>query len=140
MRGWLRGIRFSWFAFVMLGLFVLAVLIIAPSIAKYTAQQQQIEQLAAQNAAKQAQVDRLNDTIADWNDPNYIKAQARDRLLYVMPGETSYLIIDNLPKTAAEKAEKVSTEAQKQQGDWATTLLQSIVGSSTAKSEHRTSK
>ncbi len=29
-----------------------------------------------------------------WEDPVYIRSQARDRLYYVMPGEVSYLVMD----------------------------------------------
>lgn len=126
-RGWLRGIRFSWFAFVMLGLMVMAVLVLAPTIRLYTTQQQQVSDLAAQNRAQQAKVDQLNQQIKDWDDPDYIRAQARDRLLYVMPGETSYLIIDDVPKTPAAASTKVSTKVQQQTGDWSATLLRSML-------------
>jgi len=126
-RGWMQGIRFSWFAFVMLGVIVIAVLVLAPTIRMYTTQQQQVSKLAAQNAAQQAKVDQLNQQINDWDDPAYITAQARDRLLYVMPGETSYLVIDDLPKTAQTAPVKVSTRVQQQSGDWATTLLRSML-------------
>ncbi|MCL2514651.1 MAG: septum formation initiator family protein [Microbacteriaceae bacterium] len=133
-RNWLQGIRFSWFAFVMLGVIVLAVLVLAPTIRLYTTQQQQVSKLAAQNAAQQAKVDALNQQITDWDDPAYIKAQARDRLLYVMPGETSYLIIDDLPKTPQGTAAKVSTTVQEQTGDWSATLLRSLLAQPQASS------
>jgi cell division protein FtsB len=126
-RGWLRGIRFSWFAVVMFGLIVMAVLVLAPTIRLYTQQQQQISGLAAQNHAEQAKIDGLNQQIHDWDDPAYVKAQARDRLLYVMPGETSYLIINDVPATPAVAPTKVSTKVQHQSGDWSTTLLRSIL-------------
>jgi cell division protein FtsB len=126
-RGWLRGIRFSWFTFVMLGVIVLAVLVLAPTVRLYAQQQQQISQLEEQNRAKKNQVKKLQEEIQNWDDPAYIKAQARDRLLYVMPGETSYLIIDDLPKTPATTETKVSTKVQEQTGDWASTLLRSML-------------
>lgn len=126
-RGWLRGIRFTWFAFIMLCLIVIAVLVLAPTIRMYMTQQQQISKLQAQNDAQKAQVDKLNEQISDWDDPAYIKAQARDRLLYVMPGETSYLIIDDLPKTPSTTPTKVSTKVQETDGDWAATLLRSML-------------
>ncbi|MFC4241979.1 septum formation initiator family protein [Gryllotalpicola reticulitermitis] len=126
-RGWLRGIRFSWFAVVMFGLIVMAVLVLAPTVRLYSTQQQQVSDLAAQNHAQQTKVDQLNDQIQDWDDPAYVKAQARDRLLYVMPGETSYLIINDVPKTAATTPTKVSTNVQQQTGDWSSTLLRSIL-------------
>jgi cell division protein FtsB len=126
-RGWLRGIRFSWFAFVMLCLVIVAVLVLAPTIRMYMTQQQQISKLQAQNDAQKSQVDELDKQITDWDDPAYIKAQARERLLYVMPGETSYLIIDDLPAAPATTPTKVSTKVQQTDGDWASTLLRSML-------------
>jgi hypothetical protein len=32
---------------------------------------------------------------ARWNDPAYVKAQARTRLLYVMPGEKGFVVLDD---------------------------------------------
>jgi cell division protein FtsB len=135
-RGWLRGIRFSWFAVVMFGLTVLAVLVLAPTIRMYTTEQQQISKLQQQNAAQKAEVDKLNTQIKDWDDPDYIKAQARDRLLYVMPGETSYLIIDDLPPAPQTAPKKVSTKVQQQDGDWSATLLRSILEKPAAAAKH----
>ncbi|GAA4179890.1 septum formation initiator family protein [Gryllotalpicola koreensis] len=135
-RGWLRGIRFSWFAVVMFGVIVLAVLVLAPTIRMYATQQQQISKLQQQNAAQKAEVDKLNTQIKDWDDPDYIKAQARDRLLYVMPGETSYLIIDDLPPAPQTAPKKVSTKVQQQDGDWSATLLRSILEKPAAAAKH----
>ncbi|WP_344773862.1 septum formation initiator family protein [Gryllotalpicola kribbensis] len=126
-RGWLRGIRLSWFAVVMFGVLVLGVLVLAPTVRMYTAQQQQISKLQQQNADQRAEVSKLDAQIKNWDDPDYIKAQARDRLLYVMPGETSYLIIDDLPAAPAKTPKKVSTKVQQQDGDWSATLLRSIL-------------
>ncbi|GAA4158815.1 hypothetical protein GCM10022286_12290 [Gryllotalpicola daejeonensis] len=126
-RGWLRGIRVSWFAVVMLLIVVVAVVVLAPTVRMYTSQQQQISKLQQQNAAQKAEVGKLNQQIKDWDDPDYVKAQARDRLLYVMPGETSYLIIDDLPAAPQTAPKKVSTKVQQRSGDWSATLLRSML-------------
>ena len=126
-RGWLRGIRLSWFTFVMLGVIVLAVLVLAPTIRLYATQQQQISKLEAHNRETKSEVAKLDQEIKNWDDPDYIKAQARDRLLYVMPGETSYLVIDDLPPTPAGQGKKVSTKVQQRSGDWSSTLLRSML-------------
>ncbi|WP_022881385.1 FtsB family cell division protein [Gryllotalpicola ginsengisoli] len=126
-RGWLRGIRFSWFAFVMLCVIVIGVLIIAPTARLYAQQQDQIAKLESQNSAKKAKVESLKKQVDDWDDPAYIRAQARERLLYVMPGETSYLIIDDLPATASTAKPTVTTQVQEKTGDWAGTLVRSML-------------
>ena len=38
---------------------------------------------------------RLRDERERWNDETFIVTQARERLYYVMPGEVSYLVIDD---------------------------------------------
>ncbi|AYG02626.1 FtsB family cell division protein [Gryllotalpicola protaetiae] len=135
-RGWLRGIRFSWFTVVMFGVIVLAVLVLAPTIRMYTQQQQQISKLQASNDEQKARIGKLDTQIKDWDDPDYIKAQARDRLLYVMPGETSYLIIDDLPPAPASAPKKVSTKVQQQGGDWSSTLLRSMLEQPDKSADH----
>ncbi|HWU46688.1 MAG TPA: septum formation initiator family protein [Humibacter sp.] len=129
--GWLRGIRVSWFAFVMMALIVIGVLVVAPTLQMYLGQRQQIAELQQQNAQTKNRVDALKTEAGRWSDPSYIKAQARDRLLYVMPGETSYLVIDDRSVPDAKKPGPVSTGIQKTQSDWLATLLGSIVTAGT---------
>lgn len=65
-----------------------------PTIRAYLGQQAQLASLAAEvEAAEQHQRD-LEAERARWDDPAYIEAQARERLSYVQPGETSYRVID----------------------------------------------
>lgn len=130
-RGWLRGIRFSWFSVVMMSLLVIGVLVIAPTLRLFVEQNQQIGDLEAGNAALKGKVDGLDKQIARWSDPSYVRAQARDRLLYVMPGETSYLIIDDRAPHAAAGHAPVSTKAQKTATDWLGALAGSVLTAGT---------
>ncbi len=41
-----------------------------------------------------AEVDSLQAEVARWDDPAYVIAKARDRLVYVLPGETAYRVVD----------------------------------------------
>ncbi|WP_329567027.1 FtsB family cell division protein [Kitasatospora sp. NBC_01266] len=64
----------------------------------------QRDQIAAQRVkAEQArrQVEQLTTELARWQDPEYVKAQARERLHYAMPGETPFVSIDPTPSAAA---------------------------------------
>lgn len=74
---------------------VLAVLALSyvSSLRIYFDQEQQIGAARAQIARDQAAVDRLNDEIARWQNPDYVKAQARDRLGWVLPGEVGYRVV-----------------------------------------------
>ncbi|MFF1574102.1 septum formation initiator family protein, partial [Leifsonia sp. NPDC058292] len=127
---WLRGIHFSGFSLVMMGLIILAVVILAPSLSGLVQQRQQIADQQAKVDQLEAQVSDLKDQRARWNDPSYIRSQARDRLYYVMPGETSYLVIDDRPPAAKAGGDApVSSELQKTETDWLGSLFGSFVGS-----------
>ena len=126
--GWLSGIRFSGFSLIMMGVLVLAVIVLAPTIAAFAQQRQQIAELRAAVSAQEEEVQRLRDERERWNDETFIVTQARERLYYVMPGEVSYLVIDD--RTAAAKADattEVSAEVTESKGDWMRTLLDSVM-------------
>jgi cell division protein FtsB len=112
----------------MMGVLVLAVVVLAPSIAAYAAQRQQIAELKAEVARQEAEVAQLRDQRERWNDETYIVTQARERLYYVLPGEVSYLVIDDRsPEVLADADRAVSGEVTEQQGDWMQILLRSAM-------------
>jgi cell division protein FtsB len=80
---------------------VLAVLL-APALRAYLSQRAQIDALTTQVAGQKATGTALGRQRTAWDDPAYVRAQARDRLKFVMPGEKSYTVID--PKSAAPAA------------------------------------
>ena len=125
---WLRGIHFSAFSLVMMGILVLAVVILAPTLQAFVQQRQQIADQQAAVDTLSEQVDAAKAQRARWNDPSYLRAQARDRLYYVMPGETSYLVIDDRPPAAAETDTPVSSKLQKTRTDWVGSLFGSFMG------------
>ncbi len=57
------------------------------------AQRVQIAALHAQVDAQQRRVDALGAAAARWSDPAYVEAQARERLHFVMPGQTQFLVL-----------------------------------------------
>lgn len=125
---WLRGLHFSAFSLVMMGALVLAVLILAPTLQALVQQRQQIADQQQAVDRLSAKVGELKDQRARWNDPSYIRAQARDRLYYVMPGEVSYLVIDDRPPAAKKAEAPVSSKLQQTRTDWVGSLLGSFVG------------
>ncbi|MEI5583158.1 septum formation initiator family protein [Agromyces sp. CCNWLW213] len=107
---------------------VLAVVVLAPSIAAYAEQRQQIAELKAEVAQQEAEVARLTEQRERWNDETYIVTQARERLYYVLPGEVSYLVIDDRsPEALANADREVSREVTEQRGDWMQTMLRSVM-------------
>jgi cell division protein FtsB len=75
---------------------VLAVLTVsyASSLRAYLQQRSQINDLKGQIALREASIDALEREKRRWNDPAYVEQQARQRLGYVMPGEKTYLVLD----------------------------------------------
>ena len=126
--GWLSGIRFSGFSLIMMGVLVLAVVVLAPTIAAFAQQRQQIAELRAAVSEQEEEVQRLRDERERWNDETFIMTQARERLYYVMPGEVSYLVIDDRAEAAkVDGTAEVAAEVTESRGDWMRTLLDSVM-------------
>jgi cell division protein FtsB len=126
---WLRGLRLSGFSFVMMGILVLAVIVLAPSVRTYAEQRQQIDELSATVAGQEAEVDKLKAERERWNDRTFVTTQARERLSYVMPGDISFLVqndtgagADGSTDTAA-----VSTDIQDTEVDWVDSMFRSVM-------------
>ncbi|WP_079101818.1 FtsB family cell division protein [Carbonactinospora thermoautotrophica] len=60
---------------------------------EYFAQRAEIERLRQETAAQLQRVRQLEAEKRRWEDPAYVRAQARERLHYVMPGETPYIAV-----------------------------------------------
>jgi len=86
---------------------VVAVLTVsyASSMRAYLQQREHIGDLKAQIAAKEASIDDLEREKRRWNDPAYVRAQARERFGYLMPGETAYVVL-------GEDGEPIEGEAE----------------------------
>ena len=59
----------------------------------YLDQQSDMATARTQIAERQATIAQLEDELSRWNDPDYNKTQARERLGWVMPGEVGYRVI-----------------------------------------------
>jgi cell division protein FtsB len=109
---------------------VLSVLTIsyASSLKAYFQQHSQIQQLQSQIASSQASINRLENEKAQWQDPAYVREQARARFGYLMPGQTSYVVIgDNgKPLAAQAKLSDPRTSSSKTPTAWWTTEWKSV--------------
>lgn len=124
---WFRSLQISGFTVAVFVLIVAALVILAPSLRLLVEQQQEIAALEQRVIDQQAVVDELQTEIDRWQDPAYIEAQARDRLLYVYPGDISYLVIDDGLTSESSDGTPVSDEIQTTRIDWTRALLSSIV-------------
>lgn len=81
----------------------LLVLLLAPTVRAWVNQRNQISDLRAGIDTKRATVDQLEREQLRWQDPDYVAQQARERLKFVMVGETSYTVLDASPTATVDK-------------------------------------
>lgn len=113
---------------VVAGLVVVGAFTLAPTVALLIEQRQEIAALEAEVAEQEEAVDDLEAQVAQWDDPAYIEAQARDRLYYVYPGETAYVVLDDRDDVdAAPSSERFSPELLVAEGDWVLAGVSSVV-------------
>jgi cell division protein FtsB len=124
---WLKNIRLSGFTITILGLLVIGVVVLAPSLKLLIQQRDQISALERSVADQKRHVSSLKGQVARWDDPAYIEAQARNRLLFVFPGEYSYLVIPQAGVTSAQDATPISKKIQTTQIDWVKSLTSSLL-------------
>ena len=67
---------------------------LAYPLREFLAQRGDIGDYRAKVAAQEKRVADLSRARERWNDPAYVKAQARERLHFVMPGETVYIVLE----------------------------------------------
>ncbi|WP_324650682.1 septum formation initiator family protein [Georgenia sp. H159] len=80
-----------------LGLFVVvlvAFIVLAPTLRHAVEQQEQLRQLGADIEAAEKRTSALEFELEQWQDETFVRAQARDRLGYVMPGEQTFRVVD----------------------------------------------
>ncbi len=88
---------------------VVAVLVIsyASSMRAYLQQRTHISDLRAQIASSETDIKALEREKRRWADREFVEQQARERLGWVMPGETSYQVIDRNGKPL-ERADELT--------------------------------
>jgi hypothetical protein len=80
------------------GTLAILALLVVPYVRPWISQRSQLTDGQAQVEQLRREVADLKAERARWNDPAYVKAQARQRLHYVLPGETGYVVLDDRQK------------------------------------------
>ncbi|WP_193314388.1 FtsB family cell division protein [Georgenia ruanii] len=96
-----------------LGIFLVCLVafaVLAPTLRFAVAQQEQLRALNTRVSDATARNAELEKQLALWQDEQYVQAQARDRLGYVMPGETPYVVVD--PERVTGGQSKADAEAE----------------------------
>ncbi|MEC5190305.1 MULTISPECIES: septum formation initiator family protein [unclassified Arthrobacter] len=119
----------------MLALFVVMIAItimLAPTVKIYFEKRAEIAALEADISAKQSQQAELKRQVSRWQDPNYVKQQARDRINMVMPGETGYWVFgSDLPAGTPSGAAATGSQPDPADLPWVDSLWDSIRRSAT---------
>lgn len=80
-------------ALAVLSVLIVLALSYANSLRIYLGQQHDLAEANQQIQDRTQRVAQLQDELERWNDPAYVKAQARERLGWLLPGETGYRVI-----------------------------------------------
>ena len=87
-------------AVLVLVVSVLAIALVVP-VRQYLDQRREREDLREETERRRAEVERLREELERWQDPAYIRQQARGQLHYVNPGDTAYVVIPPTPAAPA---------------------------------------
>jgi len=80
-------------AIILVLVLLLAFVVTFPSLRGYLSQQARYDAVLSDIARARDTSASLEQERAQWQDDNYVKSQARERLAYVMPGETTYVVV-----------------------------------------------
>lgn len=81
-------------AFILSTLTAVIVVTVAIPAQQLVEQRGRLDALRAQISANQQLIKQLQAEVDRWSDPAYVKAQARERLHYLMPGEVGYVVLE----------------------------------------------
>ena len=72
---------------------LLAFVVVFTSLRAYLSQQAQYDAVVAKIKEASDTSTALENELAQWKDDTYVRSQVRERLGYVMPGDTSYVVV-----------------------------------------------
>jgi cell division protein FtsB len=111
-------------ALVLGALVVVLLVLLASPLHRYFNSRSDVGHAAQQLHDDQKQLADLQAQQRRWSDPGYIQQQARSRLLYAMPGDTVYVVVNPGQKSDIEKT--AATPASKDVATWNQKLWQSV--------------
>lgn len=111
--------------FSLVAVFFIFALVLAPPIQHYFTQRAQINALRAQVDGDRAALEAARIELTRWQDPDYVKAQARERLHFVMPGERQYIVTGTPNGEGEVTANKVADQLE-DGAPWYSRMIASI--------------
>ncbi len=127
------SLQASGFTATILALIVTGVVVLSPSLQVLAEQRQQIAELEAELLATDEQVMLLEDQLERWNDRVFVETQARSRLMFVYPGDITYLVLDDLPEVDEGSDVVISEDIQVTTTNWRDALFASYLVAATTR-------
>lgn len=107
---------------------LLAFVLVYPTLSSYLQSRAEVQALRADRDAAAAANADLEAELRRWDDDAYIVAQARERLSFVMPGETAFVVVDpeTVPDTPAADDGPAATPGEGGTRPWYATVWESV--------------
>ena len=112
-------------AAVLAVVFCMLAISLAYPLREYLAQRSDIGDYRQRVAEQRDRVAALDAAHQRWQDPAYVETQARQRLRYVMPGETAYVVLE-AGETPAPDGVITKEPADPQRTPWFADLWRSV--------------
>lgn len=136
---WFQNLHLSGSIALFLLVVTFGVITLAPDIQLLLRQRAEIVEVEQSIELSKQALEDMQSERDRWQDPAYIRSQARERLYYVLPGEVSYLVMDaegidlssqtgTLGQLLAEQRESdvISQGVIAAEKDWVQSSLESI--------------
>jgi len=123
-----RGVRSNARPLALITIIFIFTLTLAPPIKNYFTQRAQINALKSQVASDTTALEAARAELNKWQDPNYIKSQARERLHFVLPGERQYIVTGSDITKSQPQTTQIATQLP-EGAPWYTKLIASVTES-----------
>lgn len=111
---------------------VMGLTILVPTVQRVIAQRQEIAQIERDISQANEDIQRIKADNARWDDPAYVKAEARGRLLFVQPGDTTYVVIGADKYRTADVPVDLSPQVHETKADPVALYVDSLIGADQA--------
>nr|WP_196837086.1 septum formation initiator family protein [Zhihengliuella flava] len=101
-------------------------IMLLPSVGVYMDQREELGELRASISELEQEQDDLQNLITRWEDPAYIRQQARERINLVMPGERQYMVIGEPEVEEELQQQNASSEDVRTDLPWVDALWDSV--------------
>ena len=134
----LRAVKLNSVTVSIIMVIVAGTFLISSDVQAFLNQRRQIAEMEVSIQQAEQALEDMQAERDRWQDPVYIRSQARDRLYYVMPGEVSYLVMDaegfdatdtsgtvGALLAAKRNADEISLEVAAANENWVDALIES---------------